>query len=103
MLVVDAIGQVKNGTRGVSAAIQERWDSKNFLDDLEPEEALELFKGVNREYGLERESADPDMRVNVTYGDSYDYDDDWRFGFLVTSRYSAQPALLKNTSYKTLT
>ena len=79
-----------DGTRGVSAAIQERWDSKNFLDDLEPEEALELFKGVNREYGLERESADPDMRVNVTYGDSYDYDDDWRFGFLVTSRYSAQ-------------
>ena len=79
-----------DGTRGVSAAIQERWDSKNFLDDLEPEEALELFKGVNREYGLERESADPDMRFNVTYGDSYDYDDDWRFGFLVTSRYSAQ-------------
>ena len=79
-----------DGTRAASAAIQERWHSKNFLDDLEPEEALELFKGVNREYGLERESADPDMRVNVTYGDSYDYDDDWRFGFLVTSRYSAQ-------------
>ena len=79
-----------DGSRAVSTAIQDRWDSKNFLDDLEPEEALELFKGVNRDYGLERESADPDMRFNVTYGDSYDYDEDWRFGFLVTSRYSAQ-------------
>lgn len=79
-----------DGTRAASAAIQERWDSKNFLDDLEPEEALELFKGTNRAYGLETTSADPDMRFNVTYGDSYDYDDDWRFGFLVTSRYSAQ-------------
>lgn len=79
-----------DGTRGASAAIQERWDSKNFLDDLEPEEALELFKGTNRAYGLEKTSADPDMRFNVTYGDSYDYDDDWRFGFLVTSRYSTQ-------------
>ena len=70
-----------DGTRAASEAIQDRWDSKNFLDDLEPEEALELFKGTNRAYGLEKTSADPDMRFNVTYGDSYDYDDDWRFGF----------------------
>ncbi len=43
------------------------------------------------------------MRVNVTYGDSYDYDDDWRFGFLVTSRYSDPNPLSEDTSYKILT
>ncbi len=79
-----------DGNRAVSAEIQERWDSKNFLDDLEPTDALELFKGIKRDYGTFEESADPDMRFNVAFGDSYDYDDDWRFGFLLTSRYSTQ-------------
>jgi len=79
-----------DGTRAVSSAIQGRWDDKTFLDDLDPAVAIDLFKGINRDFGPELTSADPDMGFNMTLGNSFDYDDDWRFGFLLTAGYDSE-------------
>lgn len=79
-----------DGTRAAPAAIRQRWEDREFLDNLEPDVALDLLSDVNREYGPENTSAAPDMGLNVTLGNSYDYDEDWRFGFLATAGYDAQ-------------
>ncbi|WP_414829798.1 TonB-dependent receptor domain-containing protein [Alteromonas sp. H39] len=79
-----------DGTRAAPVAIQERWESKQFLDNLDPQEALDLFSQVKRDYGPLEESADPDMGLNMTVGNSFDYNDDWRFGFLATAGYDSE-------------
>lgn len=76
-----------DGTRAVPSSISDRWDSKNFLDNLSQDEAISLLKDVNRDYDVITESVDPDIGANVTFGNSYDYDQDWRFGFLMAAGY----------------
>lgn len=79
-----------DGTRAAPEAIRQRWEDREFLDNLDPDLALDLLGDVNRDYGPERTSAAPDMGLNVTLGNSFDYDEDWRFGFLATAGYDAQ-------------
>ncbi|MGB3726628.1 MAG: TonB-dependent receptor [Glaciecola sp.] len=71
-----------DGSRAASQEILTRWENKNFLDNLEPAEARELFLGVKRDYDPIAESIGPDAKLNFTYGNSYDLDDEWRVGFL---------------------
>ena len=79
-----------DGTRAVPADIQAMWDSKQFLDDLDQETALNLFSQVNRNYGPEYDSVEPDTGFILTAGDSYDINDDWRTGYLFTLGYDHQ-------------
>lgn len=79
-----------DGTRAVPAAIQQRWDSKNFLDDLSQQEAVELFSAVNRNVSPKDADVDPDLGLNLTLGNSFDIDNDWRTGFLFTAGYDAE-------------
>lgn len=79
-----------DGTRAVPADIQAMWDSKQFLDDLDQETALNLFSQVNRNYGPEYDSVKPDTGFILTAGDSYDINDDWRTGYLFTLGYDHQ-------------
>ena len=71
-----------DGTRAAPAAIVDQWESKQFLDGISQEESVALFKGLNRDYDPRLESVDPDYKANLSIGNSFDYDDDWRFGFL---------------------
>ena len=76
-----------DGTRAAPAAIVDQWESKQFLDGISQEESVALFKGLNRDYDPRLESVDPDYKANLSIGNSFDYDDDWRFGFLLASGY----------------
>lgn len=77
-----------DGTRAVPASIAERWDEKNFLDNLSQDEAVSLLKDVNRDYDPRLESVGPDFGANLSLGNSFDYNDDWRFGFLASVGYN---------------
>lgn len=77
-----------DGTRAVPESIAARWDSKEFLDNLSQEEALGLLKDVNRDYDPRLESVDPDYGANISLGNSFDYNKDWRFGFLTSVGYN---------------
>lgn len=77
-----------DGTRAVPASIAERWDQKNFLDNLSQDEAVSLLKDVNRDYDPRLESVGPDFGTNLSLGNSFDYNDDWRFGFLASVGYN---------------
>ncbi|MCC2618062.1 TonB-dependent receptor [Aestuariibacter halophilus] len=79
-----------DGTRAAPDAILARWENKQFLDNLDPAEAVALLSEVNRDYGPETASADPDIGLNFTYGNSYDLDDSWRIGFLAVAGYDAE-------------
>ncbi|QJR80293.1 TonB-dependent receptor [Alteromonas pelagimontana] len=79
-----------DGTRAAPAAITSRWESKNFLDNLPQGEAVALLKDMNRNYDPKLESVDPDYGFNLSVGNSFDYDEDWRFGFLASSGYTSE-------------
>lgn len=79
-----------DGERAVPADIQNRWDAKNFLDNLEQEEALDLFSQVKRNYGPDTESVAPDFGANFTFGDSIPLNDKWGAGFLFTAGYDRE-------------
>jgi outer membrane receptor protein involved in Fe transport len=76
-----------SGNRAAPALIQERWASKQFLDELEPSLARDLFISVKRDYDPVEKSINPDGSLNFTYGNSYDLDDKWRVGFLLATGY----------------
>lgn len=79
-----------DGTRAAPQAILDRWESKNFLDNLEQGDALSLFSQVNRNISPIEDSVGPDVGFNFTWGNSYDVYNDWRVGFLLTSGYDAE-------------
>ncbi|WP_100643820.1 TonB-dependent receptor domain-containing protein [Alteromonas facilis] len=76
-----------DGFRAAPRAILERWESRNFLDNLDPADALNLFKGVQRNYDPVLDSVNPDTSFNLAVGNSFDYNDDIRYGFLFTAGY----------------
>jgi TonB-dependent receptor len=76
-----------DGTRAAPASIQQRWDNKQFLDNLEQDVALSLLQDVNRDYDPYLESVGPDAGLSFSLGNSFDVDEDWRLGFLWTSSY----------------
>jgi len=78
-----------DGTRAVPQAIQDRWNARQFMDGLEQSDAVALFSQVNRDYNVVSESVDPDMGANFSFGDSYDLNEDFRAGFLLSSGYNA--------------
>lgn len=83
----DWFGQ-DDGNRAIPVAIQSRWDSKKFLDNLDQATALDLFSQVKRDYGPNEANIKPDFGLNFSGGNSFDIDDDWRIGFLLTGGYS---------------
>lgn len=84
-----------DGTRAVPASIAERWDQKNFLDNLSQDEAVSLLKDVNRDYDPRLESVGPDFGTNLSLGNSFDYNDDWRFGFLASVGYNKDTGCIR--------
>ncbi len=79
-----------DGTRAAPQAIQQRWEQKQFLDDLDQATAIDLFSQVNRNYGPEQTSINPDIGLNLTTGNNYDLNEDWRVGFLFTTGYERE-------------
>ncbi|MFT5541256.1 MAG: hypothetical protein ACI97K_000741 [Glaciecola sp.] len=79
-----------DGTRAVPAAIATRWENKEFLDGLDQDLALELLRGVNRDYDPFLKSINPDLGFSFSLGNSFDIADNWRYGFLITSSYDNQ-------------
>lgn len=82
-----------DGTRAVPGVIADRWASRNFLDDLESDVARDLFSQVNRDYDPFLESVDPDIGFSASVGNSFDYNDKIRLGFLFTSSYDNSVAV----------
>ncbi|GAB2693031.1 TonB-dependent receptor [Aliiglaciecola sp. 3_MG-2023] len=76
-----------DGTRAAPASIVALWDSKQFLDNISSTEARELLKELNTDYDPVLQSVDPDYGFNLSLGNSFDLDDDWRVGFLLTTGY----------------
>lgn len=76
-----------DGFRAVPTAIADRWASKNFLDNLEPDVALDLFRDVQRNYDPVLDSVNPDASFNLAVGNNFDYNEDLRYGFLFTAGY----------------
>ncbi|RDV28064.1 TonB-dependent receptor [Alteromonas aestuariivivens] len=79
-----------DGTRATPASIANRWENKDFLDNLSQEEAVSLLKDVNRDYDPYLDSVDPDLGFNLSLGNSYDYNSDIRVGYLVTAGYDSE-------------
>lgn len=90
----DWFGQ-DDGTRAAPADIQERWTKKLFLDDLDQATALNLFSQVKRDYGPNEMDVKPDAGLNLSVGNSVDFGDDWRIGFLLTAGYDAKTRVTK--------
>lgn len=77
-----------DGTRAVPNIIQNSWDNKIFLDDLDADYAADLLSIVNRSYDPIEKSIKPDFSASLTYGNSYDLQDKWRVGFLWAAGYN---------------
>jgi len=82
-----------DGTRAAPASIATRWENKEFLDSLDQDVALALLRDVNRDYDPFLDSVGPDMGFNFSLGNSFDIDDKWRYGFLVTSSYDNETSV----------
>ncbi len=82
-----------DGSRAVPASIQQRWDSKQFLDNLEQDVALSLLRDVKRDYDPIAESVGPDAGLSFSVGNSYDVNNDFRLGFLWTTSYDAETSV----------
>ena len=76
-----------DGSRAVPDSIATRWQNKDFLDSLEQDVALDLFRDVKRDYDPFLESVGPNAGFSFSIGNSYDVNDKLRYGFLVTSSY----------------
>lgn len=76
-----------DGSRAAPAVIVERWTNKNFLDGLEQETALSYFSQMKRDYDPVSESVGPDFGLSLALGNNYDINNDWRWGYLLTSSY----------------
>ena len=76
-----------DGTRAAPASIVALWDNKQFLDDLTPTEARSILKELNKDYDPVLDSVDPDYGFNISLGNNFDYNEDIRYGFLITSGY----------------
>ncbi|MGQ8364897.1 TonB-dependent receptor domain-containing protein [Glaciecola sp. 1036] len=79
-----------DGSRAAPLAIQERWANKDFLDNLDQDVALGLFSQVKRDYDPFEKSIGPDGKFDFAFGNSYDLDNKWRLGFLLTTGYDAK-------------
>ncbi len=78
-----------DGTRAAPAEIMQRWENKDFLDNLSQDEAVSLFRQMNRDYDPKMQSVDPDFRGNISIGNSFDLASDWRAGFLLATGYNS--------------
>jgi TonB-dependent receptor len=76
-----------DGTRAAPQAIVDQWQSKNFFQGINSTEARDLLKTLNRGIDPTLESVDPDFGLNLALGNKYDYNDDIRYGYLLTAGY----------------
>ncbi|MBT0585290.1 TonB-dependent receptor domain-containing protein [Alteromonas oceanisediminis] len=76
-----------DGFRAAPASIANRWSSKNFLDNLDQSTAVDLLRDVQRNYDPALDSVNPDVGFNVALGNSFDFNQDIRYGFLATAGY----------------
>jgi len=85
----DWLGQ-DDGNRAAPKAILDRWTAKNFLDNLDQAVAVDLFSQMKRDYDIQEKSVDPDASFNFSLGNSFDFSEDWRAGFLFTGGYDRE-------------
>lgn len=76
-----------DGTRAAPQGIVDLWKSKQFLDNVTPTEARDLLKTLNRDYDPKLQRVDPDFGLNMTLGNRFDYNQDIRYGFLLSTGY----------------
>ncbi len=77
-----------DGTRAAPASITSLWESKAFLDNLTPDEARTVLKDVYKDYDPMLKSVDPDFGMNLSLGNNFDFNDEIRYGFLITAGYN---------------
>lgn len=77
-----------DGTRALPSSIANIWNNFDSLDDLSVEESRVVFQDLNRNYDPTLESVDPDYGFNLALGNRYDFNEDIRYGFLLTAGYS---------------
>ena len=82
-----------DGSRAAPESIAARWQNKYFLDSLDQDTALALFSDVKRDYDPFLDSVGPNAGFNFSVGNSFDYNDELRFGFLVTSSYDSDTSV----------
>lgn len=82
-----------DGTRAAPQAIQNLFNSvgeeEDFFDGVSNEETAELFSQVNRNVSPRSKDINPDARLNLTVGNTFDLSDDWRTGFLIATGYNS--------------
>lgn len=76
-----------DGTRAMPDVLRDVFDRKLTIEQLSIAEQQDIALALNRNYDPVRESVDPDMSFDVSVGDYYDINDDWRIGFLATVGY----------------
>lgn len=76
-----------DGSRAAPASIVALWDSKAFLDNVSTTEARDILKQVNKDYDPVLDSVDPDYGFNLSLGNDFDFNDEIRYGFLLTAGY----------------
>ncbi|WP_144391951.1 TonB-dependent receptor plug domain-containing protein [Pleionea sediminis] len=81
----DSVG-TDDGTRALPGELSQLLNNDG-VDGLSQEEAVSLMSSLNRNYSANYESVDPNYGFGITYGNSYDLNDDFRFGFLATGAY----------------
>ena len=60
-----------DGFRAAPASIASRWEAKNFLDNLDQQVALDLFRDVQRNYDPVLDSVNPDASFNMSLGQQF--------------------------------
>lgn len=76
-----------DGLRAAPASIQQEWDSLNFFKNITANEARDFVKDLNRDYDPYLDSVDPDYGFTFALGNNFDYNEDFRLGFLATVGY----------------
>jgi hypothetical protein len=88
----DWLGQ-DDGERAVPQVIQDRWDQKQFLDNLDQDVALSLLSEVKRDYDPISKSIGPDAGFSFAVGNSADLENNLRVGFLWTTSYDNETSV----------
>ena len=76
-----------DGTRAMPDALRDIFDRKLTIEQLTIAQQQEIALALNKNYDPVKESVDPDVSFDISVGDYYDINNDWRIGFLATLGY----------------
>lgn len=77
---------IDDGTREAPAELMQLWNSYTSINDLSQADNRAIAAQLNRDYDPVKESIDPNMGLDVTLGNKFDFDD-FRLGFLSAVSY----------------